>query len=477
MHRGLLLAALPLAGCAQLFGIDTTTGPGAGSGVSLSIERVSIGAAITKAPQDLSMDTASFLVGDATGLTPNAAIVSAPGVWTADLATGTPPALFTLPDLPMGAQHLWALPSRAMKGNLYAYEHPNATAPSMTSQLSLSVTIPPYASEQLEVYAVGAWMRHVLVGAEVPAAAATTITATIPYTSFSPTAGNPAARITLADVVLVLRYTGATLSGVLQATPFDQTDGTDNIGGSMVAVAADKTLSIPLPTDLATRYSAVRPAVGAAATSWSVVAAPGETIGISAGVPLLSGAPASTDTMVTGMYGDPFESLGWPAVFTLSTSASRTYMLMATPVTLGAALNTAVDASATAAPLDAGLPTTILLGTTQLNSDGLTVTVDPSTPVAVSFLADKSSNTLYSATIYELVLNGATYDRTPVVTAATAPDPKFLFPAGTLQSGHTYVIQAGCLQGGFTGAATGDLQTRSFPLSHGSLDSGVFTVQ
>ena len=476
MHRGLLLAALPLAGCAQLFGIDNTTGPAAGSGASVSIQRVSIGAAINKGPQDLSMDMASFLVGDASGLTMEPAANPAPGVWAANVP-GTPPALFTLEDLPMAAQHLWALPSPAQKGNLIAFEHPNSTAPSTTSQIALNVTIPAYASEGLEVYAVGAWMRHVLSGAELPAAAATAITATIPYSSFTPAVGNAPARITLADVVLVLRYTGATLSGVLQATPFDQTDGTDNVGGTMVSVTTDKTLSVPLPTDLATRYSAVRPAVGTPGSSWSVTAAPGESMGVANGVPLLSGSPAAADTMVTGTYGDPFESLGWPAAFTLSTSASRTYMLNTIAVTLGASLSTQVDASATAAPLDAGLPTTILLGTTQLNSDGLMITVDPTAPVDVSFLADKSSNTLYTATISELVMNGTAYDRQPVIAAVTSPDPKFLFPAGTLQSGHIYVIRAGCLQGGYTGAATGDLQTRSFPLSQGTLDSGVFTVQ
>ncbi len=475
MHRGLLLAALPLAGCAQLFGIDNTTGPGTGSGATLSIQRVSIGAAINKAPQDLSMQTASFLVGDATSLVPTTAVVSAPGVWSADVAD-TPPVLFTLPDLPMGAQHLWALPSRAMKGNLIAFEHPNSTMPSATSALSLNVTIPAYAGEKLQVYAVGAWMEHVLAGAELPAANATTIATTIPYSMFTPATGSPAARITLADVVLVLRYTGATLAGVLQATPFDQTDGTDNIGGTMVAVTADKTLSIPLPTDLTTRYQAVRPAVGAPASSWNVTAAPGESLGLATGVSLLSGAPAATDTMVTGMFGDPFDSLGWPAVFSLSTSASRTYTLNTIPVTLSASLSVKVDASATTAPLDAGLPNTILVGTTMLNSDGQMLTVDQTTPVAVSFLSDKSMNTLYTANIYELVVNGMAIDRNLVI-AATSTTPSFLFPAGTLQSGHTYVINAACFQGGFPNAAMGDLQTSSLPMAHGALDSAVFTVQ
>ena len=475
MHRGILLAALPLAGCAQLFGIDTTTGPGSGSGATLSIQRVSVGAAVTKGPQDVSMEMASFLVGDASGLTLEPAMATAPGEWTANVS-GTPPALFTLPDLPMGAQHLYALPSHAMKGNLVAYEHPNSTMPTPNSALALNVTIPAYNSEGLEVVAVGAWMSHTLAGAEVPAAMATAIATTIPYSMFNPTVGNPPARITMADVVLVLRYTGAALTGVLQATPFDQTDGTDNIGGNMTAVTADKTLSIPLPTDLAQRYAALRPAVGAPGQAWSIRAAPGESVGVNAGVSLLTGAPAMADTTITGMYGNPFESLGWPAVFTYATSASRTYMLNSIAVTLGASLSSVVDATATSAPLDAGLATTILLGSTTLSTDGQMVTVDQTTPVEIKFISDNTTNTLYGVTIYELVMNGTAYDRNPLI-AAVSTTADFLFPAATLQTGHTYVITCGTEQGGFTNAATGDLQTRSFPVSHGSVDSAVFTVQ
>jgi hypothetical protein len=475
MLRGLLLAVLPLAGCAQLFGIENTTGGGSGSAASLSVQRVSIGAAITTAPQDLSMDTASFLVGDATGLVEEPAMSTDPGTWTANVM-GTPSVLFTLPDLPMGAQHLFALGSRTMKASLYAFEHPSPAAPGASSALALNVTIPAYNGERLEVLAIGAWMQHTLQGAEIPAAMATAITATVPYSMFNPAAGNTPTRISAADVVLVLRYTGATLAGVLQATPFDQTDGTDNIGGNMTAVTADKTVSIPLPTDLAARYAAVRPAVGTPSQVWFVNAAPGASVAINNGVSLISGSPATTDTMITGMYGNPFESLGWPAVFTYGTSASRSYTLNGVAIPLAASLSTEVDAAATSAPLAAGLPTTILIGNTMLSTDGQMVTVDQTTPVAISFLSDNPTNTLYTATIYELVMNGTAYDRRLVI-AASSTSSSFLFPAATLQTGHTYVITAGCVQGGFPNAATGDVQTTSLPISHGALDSAVFTVQ
>ncbi len=478
MHRGFVVGMLALTGCAQLFGIDETTSPGAGSGVTLSIDRVSIGATVAHAPQDLTNETAQFLVGDATSLVPNSAVVTGPGTWSSDIPAGTPLAQFTLPDIPMDATHLWELPSRAMKGSLVAFEHQNATAPVDTSQVALSVTnLPPYNGELLRVYSVGTWMFHNLAGAEVPALMATSIAATIPYNMFTPVSSAVApTRITASDVVLVLEYTGNALTGVLQATPFDQTDATDTISGALTAVTNDKTLTVPLPTDLPTRYSGVRPAVGAPAISWSIAAAPGAMVGNSVGPQLLAGSPAVGDTMISTMYGDPFESLGWPAIFTLNSSASRTYTLNAVAITLSASLTKFSDAATNDGELAAGLPTVILLGTTQLNSDGQTVIIDPLAPVSVSFLADKPENTIYVADVYELVMNGAGYDRN-LVTSAVATDPSFVFPAGTFKSSHIYVIRAGCYLGGHTAAASGDLQTNSFPIARGLLDSGVFVVQ
>ena len=105
-------------------------------------------------------------------------------------------------------------------------------------------------------------MYHSLTAAELPAATAMTtlVNPTIPYSSFTPALSTiTPARISASDVVLVLRYVGADLTGVLQATQFDQTDGTDPVGGTMVVVAHDKTVNVPLPTDLAQRYAAVRP--------------------------------------------------------------------------------------------------------------------------------------------------------------------------------------------------------------------------
>src|SRR5262245_14980466 len=94
-----LLPALLLAGCAQVFGIENTTPPDADPAkVTVTMQRVSIGATLQKAPLDMSMQMGSFLVDDgAGGYTKVPAQFQAPDTLAAAIP-GTPPALFTLPD-------------------------------------------------------------------------------------------------------------------------------------------------------------------------------------------------------------------------------------------------------------------------------------------------------------------------------------------------------------------------------------------
>src|SRR5687767_4813330 len=62
-----LLIAVTAAGCAQLFGIDETSG---GSDapppplMSLQLDRISIGSTLVRAPQDLTGQTATYYVDD-----------------------------------------------------------------------------------------------------------------------------------------------------------------------------------------------------------------------------------------------------------------------------------------------------------------------------------------------------------------------------------------------------------------------------
>src|SRR4051812_3364562 len=100
-------------GCAQIFGLDTTTG-GADANVdrtSLQLTRVSVGAGVVRNPLDLSMATATFYADDGAGGYTEVAGVNGPvDTFTAAINTGTPPVRFTTPDM---ATHFWALPARA----------------------------------------------------------------------------------------------------------------------------------------------------------------------------------------------------------------------------------------------------------------------------------------------------------------------------------------------------------------------------
>ena len=89
----LLLAA---SGCAQLFGIDATTGPDVDPlRVSLTMQRWSIGAAVMKNPQDLTPQTASFLVDDGAGnYTKLVGEQTNVDTFSVELPTGTPPKRF-----------------------------------------------------------------------------------------------------------------------------------------------------------------------------------------------------------------------------------------------------------------------------------------------------------------------------------------------------------------------------------------------
>src|SRR5688500_2095514 len=122
---------LTASGCAQLFGLDETTGATIDpTRVSLTMQRWSVGASVSKNPLDLTGQTAAFLLDDGAGnFTKVPGELTAPGVWSAPIETGTPPVLFTLPDVPAPITRLWHVPARDRRGVLSAFEHPNPQPP------------------------------------------------------------------------------------------------------------------------------------------------------------------------------------------------------------------------------------------------------------------------------------------------------------------------------------------------------------
>jgi len=480
----LLFAA---TGCAQLFGIDETTGPNTDPArVSLTMQRWSVGASVSKNPQDLTMEMGTFLVDDgAGGYTTLAAEHTATDQLSALLETGTPPILFSLPAM-TPYQRLWATPNRDRRGVYAVFEHPSPQEPLPNSAIMLTATLPSaYASnESFRVEAIGAWMAYGLVAANLPAPDAmnTAISTTIPFMSFSRTTGSPAARITSQDVVVFERYVGNQLTGIYQAPPFDQTDGPDPITAQVVSVPANKPLTATImQSTYAQRFSAVRPAVSGNGQSWIVNAAPGWSIGSVTGPRLHAGGVGMpTDTMIATMFGNPFESLDWRSLFQYVVQANRTYMFMGTlALGLSAQLYMVAEPSGTLTlDMPAGLPINIRANQTPLSTDGMAVMLDPTKPVEVDAIMDKPAATVYFVALYEVTTSadGMAAERRLLVDALTTGEPKVKFPRDLFQTDRFYYFDFRTMQGGYLQAANGDLQTLTLPYSVSRADSAVFQV-
>jgi hypothetical protein len=484
-------ASLALAGCAQIFGIDQTSAPADAPGpatATVEVTRMSIGATLVTAPQDLTGLMASFEVPDATdpsGLREIAATQSAMDTWSAAFPDANPEVLYTLPDYPTPVPRLMSF-GRAVKVLFGVLEHPGPQPAPAGATITLNVTLTvPYASESLQLYTAGVWTNHVLSGAELPAVGATQVTASWPFTtaSVSSLTGRPLEKLTLADQPLLLRYAGNLLTGALIASPFDQT-GADTVTGTMAQVNADQPLSIMLqPNLVAPRYAQVRPAVANLGMAWYVDAAPGGQYGSNTG-PQLNAAPiAETDPpQVSAMYGNPFSTLGWQPLVTWTTNESRVY----TPAgsMIGATLYSGMyqlgaPTAGASFTLPAGLPVTIRIGQTPLIVDGTTVTLDPAQAVDVSFDLEPGhlDNTLYNANVYALVPNAAnTALQYQPVLYMSATSPHFVAPRALFQAGQLYTIRAVSVEGGYPALPAGDLTQRSLPISVSYLDSGAFEV-
>ncbi len=479
----LLVAA---GGCAQVFGIDETTGGVDPTRVSVTMQRWSIGASVSKNPLDFTAETATFLVDDGAGN-----FTSVPGeqtainTFSAPIAEGSPAVLFSLPDQPTPYRRLWNTPNRDRRGIFAVYEHPNPQPPLATSSIALTATLPSayMSTESFRVEAVGAWMVRDLVAAELPAAnmGNTAINTSLPYSSFVRQTSSEAAQITSEDAVVIERYVGNQLTGVYQAPPFDQVDGPSPITATLIAVPANKPISATVtPATYTQRFSAVRPAVAGLTQSWSVHASPGWSVGTTVGPRLHAGSVLATDTMIgPTMYGNPFESLDWRGLLQFSAQATRTYTFMGLALSLSAGMYMVAEPM-TGLTLDmpAGLPINIRVNQVPLSTDGMTVPLDLTKGVTIDAITDKPTATLYLVTLYEVVksADGTKVEKHPVVDALTTTEPKIVLPADLFQVDHFYVIDFRCVHGGFVNAADGDLQTYTLPSSVSRADSAAFQV-
>jgi hypothetical protein len=310
----------------------------------------------------------------------------------------------------------------------------------------------------------------------------TSINTTLAYSSFGRMTQSPATRITSQDVVVVERYIPNQLTGIYQVPPFDQTEGTDPITANMVPVPANKPLAATItPSTYASRFSAVRPAVSGLSQGWNVVAAPGWSIGATAGPLLRAGGSAMTDTSISTMFGNPFESLDWRSLFQFAATETRSYTFMGMAIGLSAQMYNLVEPPATGSitvDMAAGLPVNIRANEVPLSVDGMAVMLDLTKPIEVDAITDNAKATVYYATLYEVALSsdGTSVTRTPIVEAATTGEPKLKFPQELFQVGHYYYFDFRCVLGGFMNAAMGDFQTLTLPYTVSRADSAVFQV-
>jgi hypothetical protein len=498
MGRVIPLLALGLAGCAQLFGLDETTGtdaPVAPPVMSLQIDRVSIGATLVRAPQDLGGQTAAFLIEDdaePSGLRRvQPTLADTKDRWEADIPDGTRAAIeFTLPDA-VPFRRLVAFPPRTIKALFGVYEHPDhAPAPS-AGVLAARLTLPSgYASGQyFRLYAVGPWTMHQFAAAELPAVdtGATTIgPVNIAYNAVgfpSLVGARPTPKLTAQDQMVALRYVGNDLTAAGIVAPFDQTGGNDPVVVTLAAVPhapLDVTID---PAAVAMRLAGTSPAVTAFNAAWSVVAAPAWKLANNSGPVLNAASVAATDPGdITAPFGNPFESLGWTSLFTWASNRSRTYTVpsLNLPMTLYAGLNQVDDVvPGLTLTQPAGLPVLVSINQTPLNTDGLSIALDPTKSVELGLVADRPTNLFYQWNVYELVPNTAMPPSAldyKIAYAALSTETRVRIPSDVFVAGKVYTIRAHCVQGGHPSFASGDLQDRDVPYAVGYLDSGVFTV-
>jgi hypothetical protein len=476
----LTLAVLVVgSGCAQIFGIDSTSG-GAGDAPMTAqavaeVERMSIGATLQTAPEDLTAgsDTLAFLVGDSSVAATQGPI----GTWTAPIATGNPMVDFTLAH----QRHIWAFPTRDLKIADVHLEHPNPTPADPISSLALMVTLPtaPSTAESFDLEEIGPWLATSLVPADP-------LSQDIMISALMPIGGSTTpATVIPSDVVLALRYDssvapgGLVLTGVFQAASFAETAGTNSVSGAMTAVTTDQMFGAAIdPVAQQTRFAAIRPAVGTPSFSWQVDAAPYAMRNIAAGPLLESGTVATADTAIAAVYGNPFSSLGWTAQFSYNATEVRDIMVNGLPLELAATASSLLipDASMPTLDFPAALPQTISIDGQSLATDNVSITLDPTMPAALTVVVDRQTTQMYQAVLYEIVPGTTTAQLSQVVEILTNDPANLVIPGGVLVAGQTYTVWIGCYADGFAGAATGDLQTTSPPFDSAGSYSGVFTV-
>jgi hypothetical protein len=489
---GLPLLGLPaLSGCAQLFGLDETS-EATDSAARLSVKRYAVGTQVVVQPMELTGGAATYLIADPlepTGFRQVPATSTEVGVWQGDVPVGTPAQLsFTVAD-DLIRRHL-AIPDRSV-AYLYGYlgKVTPAEPPPPAAQLGFAVAFDrPFdaATDDLHWLSIGSWTQYNFNETnEVPTGSLELRPPPVPFTSASSLSGRPHERLRADDALLVLRNTATAvntrvLTGAYTAPPFELAADLNALpAGAMTAVAADQMLAVTLDTDLpVTRMANARPVVAPPAYNWSVTAAPGAAAGFTTGPGLAFGGLVPGGVVPLSVpYGNPFAERSWPATFTWAATSLRTYTPEGQPpVVLTALLVRIASAPSDGGQLDFGvcLPLSVTVQGAVLNTDGATIAIDRTKPVAVSFSTDNGTADLFSIVVHEVVSGTVTtlVPRFHSVNRQTS----WSLPADVFEAGKSYSVRAHCHRDGFPNQAAGDFETRQLPTATGFLDGGVFTV-
>lgn len=467
------ILSIAVPGCAQIFGLDEASPAG-----TLEVTRISVGAKLVTAPEDLTGLTAEYLVpsDDPVGFTRVPAELVG-GAWVAALDEPAP-LLFQLPDVSQYLLHDFPhLQRKALHGPM---EHPNPEPAPAGAKITVDIALDEvYSGETIQMVAVGAWNNLNLPGITVDMSKMAKVT--FDYTTTSSLTGRPHERITADDGVVFVRY--APMSNpqqavaALEATPFEQT-GNDTITGALTKFALEPVEFRVDPAAAVQRYAAVKPAPPAPLAptlKWDIRAAPGGELGNKNGPMMIAGAIAMTDTTITAMAGNPFAARGWESVLSVETTLPRKFTIPGGgEVALSSLMLDRVHpALGVEMLLAAGLPTEITLGGLALTMDGMTIP-KPSAAVEVSFVADVEANTVYQAQLFKII--ATTGDRSTLVLDAAALVPRFKFPPEFFEAGAYYTLRAVAIKGGFPGLDDGDLSKRTLPIAISHHDSGVFQV-
>lgn len=486
MYLRIIGIAILCSGCAELLGIEETSSvPNRSNAVRL--QRVSVGASVEFNPLDVGTPTPSFFVADTSdpsGIQKIPTTTAEAGRWIATTRKPIDGVIYSFSDSPI--PHLLSYPGFAgsdLRAYVNLYEHANpkpAASPGPTVMINVTLPTTYQPTESFAVDAVGAWSHF---SVPPPAVGAPALANTSSYSMFKPFDGIGGSlwQLTAQDVFALLRYD--TVTGITKLTghrvvPVDSTNNTIAVTGIVTPLPTDQNQNLSAnitPALVANRFATTMPASPPPAQSWRIDAAPGYALGLPFGFMLATGPVAQNAATITAMYTNPFSTQWHPTINYIAVS-QRTFSMGANSTNMTTALQTVAEAAPSLTlEMAAGLPTKTTLNNMPLNVDGITLSLDVAGPVFVDITTDRTQNTLYEVTVVEVAVAGAQITRKPVAVTSGV-DTHLPLPPGVLQAGHTYYLQVLCTAGGYTQAATGDLQTFALPVSRALQEGAVFTI-